>query len=510
MKQQKRVPYGLGSIRQERRSTGVVFVPILPRHLSKAPPDCENPEDYRERLEPQEDWEAAFRLLTAAVKMRQRDPYAVTRSLSFALDAHTTLERLRSDALRTYGSEAQANRRISTPKGFCENWLSREPWWDLPTDTVTTEDLQATADRILRSGRNSKGQPVSVHFVHSLMAFLRTVFDEHGVTPNPVGGVRLPKKPAPRVPYWGLAQQRTFFGAPEIELADRVQMGCGMGAGLRVGELLALEIDDVHAYDPDPYLVVRFGGPDHAPPKGRRERRVELFEPGLGFFRLWLEHFYVETPSRLVFAGPLGGYQKHWPEKFPAWGKALRLRASTSHIMRHSYAVAMLSGTWGYAPQGLDFVREQLGHRDIGTTEKYYGAFEQETWRRQVRHMTGRVEVESERSAVTAHELLKLGRDWGDENAEPSTKTAGRVQSPSSTPRLTKQPKTAENAAEDGKLGWNHSNSVAGLVELAERFLQRCAAQDPFAIQAGLELAQRVLEVAAQDDGDVELEGVAL
>ncbi len=60
-------------------------------------------------------------------------------------------------------------------------------------------------------------------------------------------------------------------------------VGCGMGAGLRIGELRAIEIEDVHLDSEDPYLTVKYGGAGHVPTKGRRTRRVELFELCLRF-----------------------------------------------------------------------------------------------------------------------------------------------------------------------------------------------------------------------------------
>lgn len=65
-----------------------------------------------------------------------------------------------------------------------------------------------------------------------------------------------------------------------------------MGAGLRVNELLSVEVTDLFLDGPAPHLIARYGGDHHAPPKGRRIRRVELYEPGLGFWRLWMKHFY--------------------------------------------------------------------------------------------------------------------------------------------------------------------------------------------------------------------------
>lgn len=492
----KKLPPGGGTIKRERGR----FVALLPRSLSIPPHDCKNPDDYRERLGAFDTWDEAAGVLAAASDLRKTNPAAI-RSRTFADCAALTIESIRSDAERRYGSQAQANRRVSTERSMVKLWLAKQPWWHLPIDTIETTDLQSTIDVMLRSGRTLKGAPVSVAFVRNVGRFVRAVCRDSKVSPDPSLGLVLPKKKSPKVPWWPLPSQLTFFGSDEIEEENRVMAGCGMGAGLRVGELLSLEIGDLHLGAADPHLIVRYGGPDHSPPKGGKVRRVELFEPGLGFFRIWMAEHYRETDSRLVFAGPKGGYQKHWPGNFPEWGELLRLRDATSHIMRHSYAVSLLSGTWGYEPQSLAFLKDQMGHRDQATTERYYGGYEQETWTRQVRQMTGRVARPVATEAVTAERLL--GRSVGrtiaevrspsverDNSRHPPHASHGSLkQLPSATPARGAHPKT---------------------VALAEQYLEAVAQQDPGAHRIGIELAQSVIEAAAEaSDSDASRSGVA-
>ena len=74
----------------------------------------------------------------------------------------------------------------------------------------------------------------------------------------------------------------------------------------------------------------------------------------------------------------------------PARAEIARVDRLSSHIMRHSFAAAALSGTWGYEPKSFEFVGRQLGHADTQTTERYYGAFAPGVWLNEVRRMTGR------------------------------------------------------------------------------------------------------------------------
>lgn len=483
----QKLPPGTGSIKRERGR----FVALLPRHLSKPPPGCRRPDDYRERLGSFDTWDEAARVLAAAVhQVRSGTVTSIGATVSDAADR--AIERIHSDALRRYGNGPRANRRVSTERSIVRHWLRREPWWNLPASVVETAEIQATLDGILRSGRTHKGDPVSASYVRKIAQLLRAAFSEANIKPNPADSLELPGKKRPAVPWWPLAVQLHFFSSKGLTAEDRVMVGCGMGAGLRVGELLSLEVEDLHLDAADPHLVVRFGGPGHAPPKGGRVRRVELFEPGLGFFRLWMDRYY--RGGQLVFGGPKGGYRKSWPEQFPEWSRQLEIRHSTSHIMRHTYAVAMLSGTWGYEPQSLDFVSRQLGHADRATTERYYGDYEHETWRRQVRRMTGREDRPTAESAISASYLL--GRTVGRGGPETPMTGGEGVQFPSSTPRLT----NSENHTGTGADTWGAHPST---VQLARRYLRAVADGDPAAYRIGTELAELVLaEVAGADAGE--------
>jgi site-specific recombinase XerC len=220
---------------------------------------------------------------------------------------------------------------------------------------------------------------------------------------NPAEKIEIPTAKKKKPPFLKIDQCRQIFTCREIEIWDRVMLGCGMGAGLRIGELLAMEAQDVHLDDEDPHLYVQYGGDGHAPTKGTGEpRRVELCEPGLGFWRLWMRDYYAGGVR--VFDGPSGGYMWHWAANFPRWAKFAGRERMTSHIMRHTYAVAMLSGSWGYDPKPMLLVSGQLGHASVQVTEDHYAAIEGGTAAREFRIATGR--KAKKREPVTALSLL--------------------------------------------------------------------------------------------------------
>lgn len=146
-----------------------------------------------------------------------------------------------------------------------------------------------------------------------------------------------------------------------------------LGAGLRIGEAIALEWRDVD-WDGSALNVSRaaknggVGGP-----KGDRARTV-LIAPYL--LQLLREHRTGQaegnTISKLVFTSPLGsmlnrdnvrrrGHER--AVKVAGLSPALRL-----HDLRHTAATL-----WLASGESIYFVQQQLGHRDIQTTIDLYG-----------------------------------------------------------------------------------------------------------------------------------------
>jgi len=418
---------GRGTVKacRNRQGVGLGYRAWLPRDLSRPPKECKNRKSYQEPLQGTFSTESEARgVLDAAIQMLRSNPLA-RDGLTLVDIAPLVIEAKERAALKVYGSKSRAHKRYATERGILQNWLKDAPFAMWPAHAVESIQVQQWADWLLDEAEGSSGEPLSPSFVRQMIGFLKTVFARALPNqPNVVDLVKLPPKQAPQnIPYLGIDAQRRFFRSAAVELADRTMVGCGMGAGLRIGELLATEIEDVHLDSEDPYLTVKYGGAGHVPTKGRRPRRVELFEPALGFWQIWIRQFY--RTGSLVFAGPRGGYQKKWAEKFPAWAEVAGVDRLSSHIMRHSFAAAVLSGTWGYEPKSFEFVGRQLGHADTQITERYYGAFAPGVWLNEVRRMTGRIEY-SRRKPVTARELLGLTDDAKDgESIRPTNSISG-------------------------------------------------------------------------------------
>lgn len=154
--------------------------------------------------------------------------------------------------------------------------------------------------------------------------------------------------------------------------------------GMRLGELLALEWDDLQfgdtAADQNRYILVRhnFTHGQFTSPKNRKERRVDLNRE--------LRQVLVELRDRqmlgamqrgdeevsgLVFpsetGGPLDSRNVYHRDFLPCL-KAAGLRRVTWHCCRHSFASMLLQDG-----ASLAYVKEQMGHSSIQVTVDIYG-----------------------------------------------------------------------------------------------------------------------------------------
>lgn len=400
-----------GSVETVKNKRGEIigYQGRLPRSKSgKAPAGCKNPSKYRQRvgsLEPT--WEAAVLVVNEALQLVERKGIAAGQT--YADFAKLELAARYTVAFEACPHPARANKTIGSWRSIDKIWLSKAPFYGSVPHSVTHKECQDFIDDVADHGLAKSGKPIAKSSVHLIAQLLKAVFKRAEVKPNPAGDLSLPKWQPKGIQFMALSHQRRFFACKDIPIADRVMVGCGMGLGLRVGELLSLELNQINFVgESRGYLTVQYGGDHHSPCKGRKNRRVELFEPGLGFLKMWLRDHY-DGKSEQVFAGPNGGYQGRWQTLFPDWSKHAG-RKLTSHIMRHTYAVSMMCGTWGYPMRPLGFVQNQLGHTEISTTEKYYATYEAGTWSRDVDSMVGGApEASPEARAIVTAEALLAG-----------------------------------------------------------------------------------------------------
>ena len=190
-----------------------------------------------------------------------------------------------------------------------------------------------------------------------------------GRDPKSYGGVAFAKK-AERLPECLSVEDVSAlldqdFPDGEMGLRDRAILEVLYGCGLRVSELVGLDVSDIHA--DDGFVLVRG--------KGSKERLVPL----VGSAARALTHYIcdgrrllaahargTETPA--VFLNKNGGRLSRQGVHVicERYGRQVGLVGLHPHTLRHSFATHMLAGG-----ADLRVLQEILGHADISTTQVY-------------------------------------------------------------------------------------------------------------------------------------------
>lgn len=216
-----------------------------------------------------------------------------------------------------------------------------------------------------KSGISARSQ---ARYLSSLRGLYKYLLAEKHVARDPtelVDGPRLAKK-LPMV--LGKDEVLALLRAPEhddgsLAIRDSAMLHTMYAAGLRVSELVRLELGDVNL---ETGFVQAFG-------KGRKRRIVPLGAPARARIVRWRDEvrpaFDRSGSSRFLFlteAGEPMTRQNFWA-RIRHWALAAGIgRPISPHKLRHSFATHLLLG-------GADLraVQTMLGHADIATTQVY-------------------------------------------------------------------------------------------------------------------------------------------
>jgi len=221
----------------------------------------------------------------------------------------------------------------------------------------------------------------------SIRSFFRFLVNDEAIDRDPTEGLPVPKTPRRPPRPLPVDDCHVLLAEPEgppsqdpddeeeefqsqrdalVDLRDRAIIEFLYGTGIRVGELVALDVRDLEL----PSRQVRVLG------KGRKERVVPIPTTALDVLSLWIEArrrpgmlaeplFISLTPSKDGKLRRLGDrdVRRILSARARAAGLADRVHP---HRLRHSYATHLLD-------MGADLreIQELLGHSSLSTTQKY-------------------------------------------------------------------------------------------------------------------------------------------
>jgi integrase/recombinase XerC len=199
--------------------------------------------------------------------------------------------------------------------------------------------------------------------VAAVRSWCRFLCRQGTLTTNPADGLRGPRRDKKLPNFLSPENLARLLSSPPADTAmgcrDRAILETLYSAGVRVGELTGLNVDDVD-FD-DGCAVVRG--------KGKRERLVLLGGECREALKAWLAFRETTTRSPALFINKNGTRLTtrsvgRLLQKYLAQA-GLDPRASP-HTIRHSFATHLLD-----AGADIRSVQELLGHRSLATTQVY-------------------------------------------------------------------------------------------------------------------------------------------
>ncbi len=231
-------------------------------------------------------------------------------------------------------------------------------------EAVTRVEIQAHLAELVRLGISPRSQARALSAIRSLHALL---FAERLAPVNAADEIDSPR-PARRLPTpLSTEEVERLLAQPDVRRAagrrDCAMLELLYATGLRVSELVSLELNDVNL---ETRVLLARG-------KGSKERIVPVGAPAAEAVRAYLatarEPLLHGRRSKDLFVTPRGGRmtRQGFAKLLDRYARGAGIRRRISpHKLRHSFATHLLQG-------GADLraVQAMLGHADVTTTQIY-------------------------------------------------------------------------------------------------------------------------------------------
>ncbi len=200
------------------------------------------------------------------------------------------------------------------------------------------------------------------------LSSLRSFFDflilRGEMSANPAKGVSAPRKKRPLPKNLDVDEVNQLLEVNEddpLAIRDRAMMELMYGAGLRLAELVSVDVRDVQLRSGELRVIG----------KGDKERKVPFSGMATEWVGKWLRvRGDLAAPGEpALFVSKLGIRISHRSvqKRMAEWGQKQSVASHISpHKLRHSFATHMLESS-----NNLRAVQELLGHENISTTQIY-------------------------------------------------------------------------------------------------------------------------------------------
>ncbi|HYE34353.1 tyrosine recombinase XerC [Methylocaldum sp.] len=251
---------------------------------------------------------------------------------------------------------ANYSRDLAQLKQYCD--LHGIPRWE---DLVSQHVREHIASRH-REGLGSRSLQRELSAIRSFLNFL---VKRRQLTDNPARSIRPPKSPR-KLPALLDADQMTGLlegeQDNELEIRDVAMWELFYSSGLRLSELVSLEIQDMDLAAGT--VLVRHG-------KGQKSRILPVGRCACRAIDRWLElrSRYAHSGEKALFVSSRGNRiaGRTVQLRLECWQRKLGLPEHVHpHMLRHSFASHILESSGD-----LRAVQELLGHANLSTTQIY-------------------------------------------------------------------------------------------------------------------------------------------
>ncbi|MDR1736499.1 MAG: site-specific tyrosine recombinase XerD [Oscillospiraceae bacterium] len=270
-----------------------------------------------------------------------------------------------TDVLYGFSEYLKKGKRLSanTVSSYMRDVRQFEEYIDTPVENAGQSVVQDYIDHLIRHG---KSMATVMRLVASMKCFYNYLQEQGTVSTNPTKGLNTPKTER-RLP--------NVLTGKEVELLleqpqctdlkgyrDRAMLELLYATGLRVSELISLNVNDVNISA----SFVRCVG-------GARERVVPIYPAAVkalhDYIRVARDRMIERADETALFVNVSGermSRQGFWKIVKHYQEKAGINKDITPHTLRHSFATHLLEN-------GADLrsIKEMLGHADISSTQIY-------------------------------------------------------------------------------------------------------------------------------------------